>query len=83
MSLIVVYFLHNTSVRSFYIDVVLTLSINYGNYMKMHLQRFQTRIANSTQNTVKTIINRPDTSVFIYETIYTKCTVSFSQISGV
>ena len=27
MSLIVLYFLHNTSVLSFYIDVVLTLSI--------------------------------------------------------
>ena len=31
MSLIVLYFLHGTSVLSFYIDVILTLSIGSGN----------------------------------------------------
>ena len=36
MSLIVLYFLHNTSVLSFYIDVVLTLSIGSCSNIQRH-----------------------------------------------
>ena len=48
MSVIVLYFLHSTSVLSFYIDVVLTLSIQIGRkdtLLKISLVTLDTQIA--------------------------------------